>query len=81
MSDLLNELLGSDNAAVVDFAKEANDFKNMFEDKQISASEYKELLRDLEHSKAIAAAAGDLETKTKLNELVEGLINIAALVV
>ena len=80
MNDLLNELLGSDNAAVVDFAKEANDFKNMFEAKQISASEYKELLRDLEHSKAISAAAGDLETKTKLNELVENLINVASLV-
>lgn len=81
MNDLLNELLSSDNAAVVDFAKEANDFKNMFEDKQISAGEYKELLRDLEHSKAITAAAGDLETKTKLNKLVEGLINIAVLVI
>lgn len=81
MNDLLNELLDSDNAAVVDFAKEANDFKNMFEDKQISAGEYKELLRDLEHSKAITAAAGDLETKTKLNKLVEGLINIAVLVI
>lgn len=81
MNDLLNELLDSDNAAVVDFAKEANDFKNMFEDKQISAGEYKELLRDLEHSKAITAAAGNLETKTKLNELVEGLINIAVLVI
>jgi hypothetical protein len=80
MSDILNELLGSDNAAVADFAKEANDFKNMFEAKQISVSEYKELLRDLEHSKAIAAAAGDLETKSKLNELVENLINIALLV-
>jgi hypothetical protein len=80
MSDLLNELLGSDNAAVADFAKEANDFKVMFESKQISASEYKELLRDLEHSKAIAVAAGDLKTKTKLNELIENLINAALLV-
>lgn len=81
MSDLLNELLSSDNPAVADFAKEANDFKSMFEAKQISVSEYKELLRDLEHSKAITAAAGDLETKTKLNELVENLINVASLVV
>ncbi len=35
MNDLLNELLGSDNAAVADFAKEANDFKSMFEAKQL----------------------------------------------
>lgn len=78
MSDLLNELLGSDNAEVSAFAKEANDLKKQFEAKQISASEYKELLLDLEHGKAIAAAAGDLETKTKLNGLISGLINVAS---
>ena len=78
MSDLLNELLVSDNADVSAFAKEANDLKNLYESKQISASEYKELLLDLEHSKTITAAACDLETKTKLNELISGLINIAS---
>ena len=60
MSDLLNELLVSDNADVSAFAKEANDLKNLYESKQISASEYKELLLDLEHGKTITAAAGDL---------------------
>lgn len=78
MSDLLNELLGSDNAEVAAFANEANDLKKQFEAKQISASEYKELLLDLEHGKAITAAAGDLETKTKLNGLISGLINVAS---
>ena len=78
MSDLLNELLVSDNADVSAFAKEANDLKNLYESKQISASEYKELLLDLEHGKAITAAAGDLETKSKLNEMISGLINIAS---
>jgi protein involved in sex pheromone biosynthesis len=78
MSDLLNELLVSDNADVSAFAKEANDLKNLYESKQISASEYKELLLDLEHGKAITASAGDLETKTKLNEMTSGLINIAS---
>ena len=78
MSDLLNELLVSDNADVSAFAKEANDLKNLYESKQINASEYKELLLDLEHGKAITASAGDLETKTKLNEMISGLINIAS---
>jgi len=78
MSDLLNELLVSDNADVSAFAKEANDLKNLYESKQISASEYKELLLDLEHGKAITAAAGDLETKTKLNEMISSLINIVS---
>ena len=76
---LLNELLQSENSAVVDFAREAQDLKNRYEENSITGSEYKELLLDLEHSKAIATAAGDLKTKTKLNELVSSLINVASL--
>jgi protein involved in sex pheromone biosynthesis len=75
---LLNELLQSENSAVVDFARDAQDLKNRYEENSITVSEYKELLLDLEHGKAITAAAGDLETKTKLNEMISGLINIAS---
>ena len=75
---LLNELLQSENSAVVDFARDAQDLKNRYEENSITASEYKELLLDLEHSKTITAAAGDLETKTKLNEMISGLINITS---
>jgi hypothetical protein len=80
MSKLLNELLGSDKTEVVAFAQEAQDLKKQYEAKKLSESEYKELLRDLEHSKAITAAAGDLETQTKLNGLISGLISVASLV-
>jgi hypothetical protein len=80
MSDLLNELLGSDNVEVVAFAQEAQDLKKQYEAKKLSESEYKELLRDLEHTKAITAAAGDLETRTKLNGLISGLISVASIV-
>ena len=80
MSDLLNELLGSDNAEVVAFAQEAQDLKKQYEAKKLSESEYKELLLDLEHSKVISAAAGDLETQTKLNGLISGLISVASIV-
>jgi hypothetical protein len=80
MSDLLNELLGSDNAEVVAFAQEAQDLKKQYEAKKLSESEYKELLRDLEHTKAITASAGDLETRTKLNGLISGLISVASIV-
>jgi hypothetical protein len=80
MSDLLNELLGSDNAEVVAFAQEAQDLKKQYEAKKLSESEYKELLRDLEHTKAITAAAGDLETRTKLNGLISGLTSVASIV-
>jgi hypothetical protein len=77
---LLNELLGSDNVEVVAFAQEAQDLKKQYEAKKLSESEYKELLRDLEHTKAITAAAGDLETRTKLNGLISGLISVASIV-
>jgi hypothetical protein len=80
MSDLLNELLVSDNVEVVAFAQEAQDLKKQYEAKKLSESEYKELLRDLEHTKAITAAAGDLETRTKLNGLISGLISVASIV-
>lgn len=76
---LLNELLQSGNSAVVDFAREAQNLKNQYEENSITGSEYKELLLDLEHSKAITAAAGDLKTKTKLNLLISGLINVVSL--
>jgi hypothetical protein len=77
---LLNELLQSENSAVVDFARDAQDLKNRYEENSITASEYKELLLDLEHSKTITAAAGDLETQTKLNGLISGLISVASIV-
>lgn len=76
---LLNELLQSGNSAVVDFAREAQNLKNQYEENSITGSEYKELLLDLKHSKAITAAAGDLKTKTKLNLLISGLINVVSL--
>lgn len=44
----------------------------------LSASEYKELLRDLQSTKVIAVAAGDLETLTQLNEIIDNLINVAS---
>ena len=38
---LLNELLQSENSAVVDFAREAQDLKNRYEENSITGSEYK----------------------------------------
>lgn len=44
----------------------------------LSVSEYKELLRDLQSTKVIAVAAGDLATLTQLNEIIDNLINVAS---
>jgi hypothetical protein len=46
----------------------------------LSASEYKELLKDLQSTKVIEAAAGDLATLSQLNEMITGLIAVASAV-
>lgn len=46
----------------------------------LSASEYKELLKDLQSTKVITAAAGDLATLSQLNEMITGLIAVASAV-
>lgn len=51
-----------------------------FNNGNLSASEYKELLEDIKHTKVIELAADDLATKTQLNEMIEGLIAVAGAV-
>lgn len=51
-----------------------------FNSGNLSASEYKELLEDIKHTKVIELAADDLATKTQLNEMIEGLIAVAGAV-
>jgi len=44
---------------------------------RISASELKELLEDIKHTKAIAVAADDLALKAQLFEMIDGIIAVA----
>ena len=46
----------------------------------LSASEYKELLRDLQSTKVIEAAADDVALLSELNGLINGLIAVASAV-
>lgn len=57
-----------------DVVAEAQTLENEFKAGRLSAGELKELLEDLKHSKAIVAAAGDLEVKAQLFELIDGII-------
>ncbi len=57
-----------------DVVAEARTLENEFKAGRISATELKELLEDLKHSKAIVAAAGDLEVKGQLFELIDGIL-------
>jgi len=81
LEEQFEELLKSDNSNVTDFVAEAENYRNLFEAKEISFDEYKELLLDLESTKVIETAAGDLEVRTKLNELISTMITVGSLVV
>ena len=81
LEEQFEELLKSDNSNITDFVAEAENYKNLFESKEISFDEYKELLNDLENTKVIEAAAGDLNVRTKLNELISTMITVGSLVV
>ena len=75
LEEQLEELLKSDNDSVVDLVVQDQNFKELFEAK------YKELLVDLENTKVVEAAAGELEVRTKLNGLISTLISVGSLVV
>ena len=81
LEEQLEELLKSDNESVVDLVVKTQNFKELFEAKELSFDEYKELLIDLEHTKVVEAAAGELEVRTKLNGLISTLISVGSLVV
>ena len=81
LEEQLEELLKSDDTTVTDFVVEAQNYKDMFDAKEITYDEYKELLLDLENTKVIEAAAGDLNVRTKLNELISTMITVGSLVV
>ena len=81
LEEQLEELLKSDNDSVVDLVVQAQNYKELFEAKELSFDEYKELLVDLENTKVVEAAAGELEVRTKLNGLISTLISVGSLVV
>jgi len=81
LEEQFEELLKSDSSGVTDFVADAQNYQNLFDAKEISFDEYKELLSDLESTKVIEAAAGDLEVRTKLNELISTMITVGSLVV
>lgn len=59
---------------------EVHELEAEFAAGNLSASEYKELLKNLQSTKVIEAAAGDLKVLSQLNEIITGLIAIASAV-
>ena len=59
---------------------EANALEAQFNAGELSASEYTELLQDLQSTKVIEAAADDVALLRELNGLINGLIAVASAV-
>jgi len=76
----LKEWVGNNNTELADWAKEAENYTNMFKGGELSEDEYKELMEDLKHSKAISDAADDLAVRSKANEMLDNLIIAAGCV-
>ena len=76
----LQEWVGNNHSELADWAKEAENYTNMFKGGEISEDEYKELMEDLKHSKAISDAADDLAVRSKANEMLDNLIIAAGCV-
>ena len=59
---------------------EVHALQSEFASGKLSLSEYKELLKDLQSTKVIEAAAGDLAKLSQLNEIINDLIDLAGAV-
>ncbi len=59
--------------------KEIQSIEDAYQSNRLSMDEYKELLQDIQRTKVILTAAGDLQVENKLNTLINGLISAAAL--
>jgi hypothetical protein len=79
--NLLEELTNSNNTSVANWAKDVLELDSKFKAKQLSESEYKELLSDLVHSKVISQTADELAVKTKLNECIDNIASVVGLVI
>lgn len=64
----------------LDVIAEAHTLENEFKAGRLSASELKEMLDDLKHTKAILAAADDLAVRGEIHQLIDGIIAAAGAV-
>jgi hypothetical protein len=75
----LKELNKHQHDGIANWAADAYDLQEDFKAGKISKNEYAELLGDLEHSKAITEAAGDLQALTQMHQILEGLKAVGGL--
>lgn len=76
---LLIEMLSSDNEYANQIASKAKKYKDLYDKKHIDAEEYKEFMNDIVAEVKISKAVMELETKEKLNSMLNALISVASL--
>lgn len=75
----LEAIYNTGDPGMQDLANRALQLKQALESKQISPSEFKEMVTDLYHEKNINEAVQDLELKEHINTTMNALISLAAL--
>jgi len=75
----LEAIYNTGDPAMQDLANRALQLKTALEQKQISPSEFKEMVTDLYHEKNINESVQDLELKEHINTTMNALINLASL--
>jgi hypothetical protein len=72
------QLLNCDNKDVADLGQRAKEIKTMYENKEISDTEFKELVEDLTLSEHIADAADDMAIKSASVKVLDILSKMAS---
>ena len=75
----LEQIYNTGDPNLQDLANRALQLKTMLEQKEISKSEFTEMVNDLYHEKNINEAVQDLQTKEFVNSAMNALIALAAL--
>ena len=72
------QLLNCDNKDIANLGERAKEIKAMYEDKEISNGEFKELVNDLKLSEHIADAADDMAVKSATIKVLDVLSKMAS---
>ena len=79
INQALEAIHGTGDPALQDLANRALGLKQALESKQISPSEFKEMVTDLYHEKNINESVQDLQLKEHINTTMNALISLASL--
>jgi hypothetical protein len=79
INQALEAIYNTGDPNMQDLANRALALKQALEQKQVSPSEYKEMITDLYHEKNINESVQDLALKEHINSAMNALINLASL--